>query len=319
MNDNSAKKLDVTFQRRMQFPSPIQFGRLLFHTFRELKHNDPLRMAAATAFFATFALAPILIILIQILGLILDPQSISDHLFGHLAEIVGNESVGQIRQTLEGFKRLASNWFITIGGFIFLIFVATTLFAVIRNSLNQLWGIRPHNKAAFNVKLVNRIKAFAVIMVSGILFLAVLLGEGFLALMNEYIRELWPGSTTTLFTILNQVVSILIVTIWFAVIFKYLSDATLKWNTTIAGALFTGLLFTAGKLILAWILALSNIQTIYGASGSFVLLLLFVFYCSFILYYGAMFTRVWAEYHRSSIEPRKNAYKYVLSEVKNES
>ena len=303
----------------MQFPSPIQFGKLLFHTLRELKHNDPLRMAAATAFFATFALAPILIILIQILGLILDPQSISDHLFGHLAEIVGNESVEQIRQTLDGFKKLANNWYITVGGFIFLIFVATTLFTVIRNSLNQLWGIRPHHKRAFNVKLANRFKAFAVIMVSGILFLAVLFGEGFLALMNEYISELWPRSATVLFAILNQVISILIVTIWFAVIFKYLSDATLKWKTTIAGALFTGLLFTAGKLVLGWILALSNIQTIYGASGSFVLLLLFVFYSSFILYYGAMFTRVWGDYNRSPIEPKRNAYKYIMSEVTGES
>lgn len=318
-NDISSKKLDVPCHSRMQFPSPIQFVKLLIHTFRELKHNDPLRMAAATAFFATFALAPILIILIQILGLVLNPQSISDHLFGHLAEIVGNESVVQIRQTLEGFKKLASKWYITIGGFIFLIFVATTLFTVIRNSLNQLWGIRPHSKRALNVKLLNRLKAFAVIMISGILFLGVLLGEGLLAIMKEYINELWPGSTTAMFAILNQVVSILVVTIWFAVIFKYLSDATLKWNTAITGALFTGILFTAGKLILGWILALSNIQTIYGASGSFVLLLLFVFYCSFILYYGAMFTRVWAEYHRSSIEPRKNAYKYILSELKSES
>lgn len=303
----------------MQFPSPIQFGKLLVHTFRELKQNDPLRMAAATAFFATFALAPILIILIQILGLVLDPQSISDHLFGHLAEIVGNDSVSQIRQTLEGFRKLASKWYITVGGFIFLLFVATTLFTVIRQSLNQLWGIRPYSKSAFNVKLMNRLKGFAVIMVAGILFLAVLLGEGILALMKEYISELWPGSATTLFAILNQVVSILIVTIWFAVIFKYLSDATLKWNTTLAGALFTGILFTAGKLILGWVLALSNIQTIYGASGSFVLLLLFVFYCSFILYYGAMFTRVWAEYHQSSIEASKNAYRYIMSELKNES
>jgi membrane protein len=303
----------------MKFPSPIQFAKLLVYAFRGLKNNDPLRMAAATAFFATFALAPILIILIQILGLILNPQSISDHLFGHLAEIVGNESVGQIRQTLQGFKQLASNWYITIGGFIFLIFVATTLFAVIRNSLNQLWGIKTYGKSAFNARLVNRLKAVAVIMISGILFLGVLLGEGMLALMKEYIIELWPDTSTLLFALLNQVASILIVTIWFAVIFKYLSDAILKWNTAIVGALFTGVLFTMGKLILGWVLALSNIQTIYGASGSFVLLLLFVFYCSFILYYGAMFTRVWAEYHRSSIEPRKNAYKYLLSEVKNET
>lgn len=300
----------------MQFPSLIQFGKLLVYAFRGLKHNDPLRMAAATAFFATFAIAPILIILIQILGAILDPQSISDHMFEHLGHIVGEASVVQIRQTLQGFKQLANNWYITVGGFIFLSFVATTLFAIIRDSLNQLWSVRPRGKKAFNTRLLDRLKSFAVIMISGILFLAVLLGEGILAVLNEYISEIWPESATFMFVLMNQIVSIVVVTIWFAVIFKYLSDATLKWHTTIAGALFTGLLFTAGKLILGWVLALSNIQTIYGASGSFVLLLLFVFYCSFILYYGAMFTRVWAEYHHSYIAPGKNAYRYELSEIK---
>lgn len=300
----------------MRFPAPIQFARLLGDALRGLKSNDPLRMAAATAFFATFALPPILIILIQIFGLMLDPQSMGDHMFEHLGEIVGNESVDQIRQTLRGFKHLASNWYITLGGFLFLVFVANTLFTVIRNSLNQLWNIKPYGKAAFKTKLLNRLKSVAVIMLSGVLFLGVTLGEAILALLKDYIHELWPGSTTLLFTILNQLISIAIVSAWFAVIFKYLSDAKLKWDATLAGAFFTGILFTAGKLILGWVLALSNIKTVYGASGSFVLLLLFVFYCAFILYYGAMFTRVWAEYHQSSIEPRKHAYKYVLSEVK---
>jgi membrane protein len=299
----------------MQFPSPIQFIRILRDAIRGLKNNDPLRMAAATAFFATFSLPPILIIIIQIFSLVLDPQSISDHLFGHLAEIIGNDSVEQIRQTLQAFKQLASNWYITIGGFIFLIFVATTLFAVIGDSLNQLWSIKP-SKRAFNTRILDRLKSIAVIMLSGLLFLAVLLAEGILALLKVYISEIWPGSTTVLFTLLNQFISLIIVTAWFAVLFKYLSAAKLQWSTTIAGALFTGILFTIGKLILGWVLALSNIQTIYGASGSFVLLLLFVFYCAFILYYGAMFTRVWAEFHNSSITPRKNAYKYILSEWK---
>ena len=156
-------------------------------------------------------------------------------------------------------------------------------------------------------------------MVSGLLFLGVLLGEAVLALLKEYITEVWPGSGTFLFASLNQLTSVIIVTIWFAVIFKYLSDGIIEWNTTLAGALFTGVLFTIGKLILGWVLALSNIQTIYGASGSFVLLLLFVFYCSFILYYGAMFTKVWGEYSKSAIRPKKNAYRYVESEETKES
>lgn len=274
-------------------------------------------MAAATAFFATFALAPILIILTQILGLVVDPMSVSEHLFDHLGEIIGDASVTQLRQTLQGFRQVASNWYVTIGGFIFLIFVATTLFTVIKNSLNQLWGIGT-GKSAFNRRLINRLQAVAVIILSGLLFLAVLLGEAILALMDEYIGELWPGSSTFFFALINQVVSIIVVTIWFAVIFKYLSDASPKWPVTIAGALFTGILFTIGKLVLGKVLALSNIQTIYGASGSFVLLLLFVFYCSFILYYGAMFTLEWAIFREAPIEPKKHAYRYVLSELKDE-
>lgn len=300
----------------MHFPSIIKFTGLLSDAFRGLKNSDPLRMAAATAFFATFALTPILIILIQLLGLIFGPESISDHMLGHLAEIIGPASVNQIRQTLQGFKHLASNWYITVGGFVFLTFVSTTLFAVIRESLNQLWGIKTYPKSQLNTKLKHRLVSVAVIMISGLLFLSVLFGEALLSLLREYIIEIWPESTSILFAVLNQVVSVAIVTIWFAAIFKYISDANLEWKTTLVGALFTGILFTGGKLLLGWMLAMSNIQTIYGASGSFVLLLLFVFYCSFILYYGAMFTRVWAEYQNSSIEPKKNAYRYILSEIK---
>ena len=155
----------------MRFPSLRQFGGILVRAFRGLKRNDPLRMAAATAFFATFALAPIIIILTQILGLVVDPMSVSEHLFDHLGEIIGDASVTQLRQTLQGFRQVASNWYVTIGGFIFLIFVATTLFTVIKNSLNQLWGIGT-GKSAFNRRLINRLQAVAVIILSGLLFLA---------------------------------------------------------------------------------------------------------------------------------------------------
>lgn len=300
----------------MHFPSARQFAILLRATLDGLKNNDPLRMAAATAFFATFALAPILIILIQLLGLLFGAESISDHMLEHLAEIVGDPSVNQIRQTLQGFQNMASNWVITILGFVFLMFISTTLFTVIRDSLNQLWNIKTYSKIKFNIKILHRLKSVAVILVAGLLFLGVLFGEAVLSLLREYISEIWPGSTSLLFDILNQLISVVIVTSWFAVIFKYISDAHLEWKITFVGALFTGLLFTGGKLLLGWMLALSNIQTIYGASGSFVLLLLFVFYCSFILYYGAMFTRVWAEYQQSPIQPKKNAYKYIVSEIK---
>src|ERR687883_311470 len=116
---------------------------LLFKkSFIELGKNDPLRMAGATAFFTTFALPPILIILIQVLGLVFNPITIRQKLFERLAGMIGPESVQQVMDTLMAFRRLAQNWFITIGGFLFLLFVATTLFKVIKSSLNQVWKIK---------------------------------------------------------------------------------------------------------------------------------------------------------------------------------
>jgi membrane protein len=300
----------------MPFQSPIKFIRLLNESFKALKRNDPLRMAAATAFFTTFALPAILIILIQTLGLVFNRRTISNHLFAHLADILGDESVSQIRQTSRGFLRLAKNKAITLFGFIFLVFVATTLFKVIKGSLNQLWNINVYPSKHLSEQLLQRAISVAVIGLAGILFLAVLLAEGLQAVLRDYINEIWPGSGSLLFAITNQVLSVTIVTIWFALLFKFASDGRPSWRITMVGALFTGILFTAGKLLLGWLLGFSNIHNIYGASGSFVLVLLFVFYCSFILYYGAMFTRVWAEYKGSPIEPGKNAYKYELSEIK---
>lgn len=281
----------------------------------DLKNNDPLRMAAATAFFTTFALPAILIIFIQIFGLVLDPQTISTHLFEHLAEILGEPGVNQIRDTLMGFRRLANNWFITIGGFIFLMFVATTLFKVIRNSLNQLWRIRVQARRGVRFTLTGRLRSLAVIMLAGLLFLASLLVEGVQALLLEYINEIWKGSTSLLYSVINQAVSALIVIVWFTIVFRYLGNGHPTRRVAIAGGIFTGLLFTLGKLVLGWLLGYGNIDTVYGASGSFVLVLLFVFYSSLILYLGATFTQAWGEYHHTPIKPGRNAYKYEMRKV----
>jgi membrane protein len=296
-------------------PSPKDFGHIFRVAFTDLRNNDPLRMASATAFFTTFALPAILIIFIQIFGLVLDPKIISDHLFEHLADILGTPGVNQIKETLIGFRKLANNWFITIGGFIFLMFVATTLFKVIRDSLNQLWSIRVHPDSGVRFSIVGRLRSMAVIMLAGLLFLASLVVEGVQALLLDYINEIWKGSATVLYAILNQLVSTTIVIIWFTIVFRYLGNGHPPRKVAIAGGIFTGILFTIGKLILGLLLGYSNIDNIYGASGSFVLVLLFVFYASFILYFGATFTKAWGEYTGKSILAGKKAYKYEVREV----
>jgi membrane protein len=285
----------------------------LKNAFTLLVKNDPMRLAGATAFFTTFALPPILLILIQILSLLFNRRTISHQLFEQLGGIVGRDSVHQLVTTLRGFRGLAVNLPVAIGGFIFLVFVATTFFKVIQSSFNQLWMIRRKENKKFNMAIRSRIKSFLVILFTGILFLASLLTESLQVLFGRYAEELLPGTGFFFNYTISIILSLVIVSIWFAVLFRYLPDGKPSWRVAIAGALLTSLLFNTGKYILKWLLPNSNIGVIYGTSGSIVLLLLFVFYSSLILYYGAAFTKVWSQHLGQPIKPLPNAefYEYA--------
>ncbi len=294
----------------MVFKKRIKILGLLNKSFEGFQRNDPLRMAGATAFFTTFALPAVLIILIQIFGLFISPRFMSRQIFHNLGEIVGRNTAGELHRTLFNVHNLFRNWYEAALGFIFLIFVATTLMKVIKDSLNQLWNIRAVSHISIQVTLLNRAKSLLVILIAGILFLIVLLAEGGLDLIKQTSNELSSASQALGKEVIKQLISFILVSVWFFVLFKFLPDGGPSLKTIIVGACFTGLLFTLGKLLLKWLLSYSNMQTVYGASTSSMLLLLFVFYSSFIFYFGACFTKVWAEFHNKPIQPSKNAERY---------
>ncbi len=269
-------------------------------------------MAGATAFFTTFALPAVLIILIQVFGLVLNPRFITRHLFHNLGDVIGRNTAVELHKTLFNVRHLSRNWYEAALGFLFLIFVATTLLKVIKDSLNQLWNIRIGKHPGIRYNLLSRVKSFLVILVAGLLFLFVLLAEGGLNLMRDD-----PSMKDSLLAtaLIRQLISFILVSAWFFILFKFLPDGRPSWKTVMAGGIFTGLLFSIGKLMLQWLLSYSSMQTVYGASTSSVLLLLFVFYSSFIFYFGACFTKVWAETHQNPIQPAKHAEKYKWSHV----
>ena len=291
----------------MVFRDPAALFRLLRAAFGEFKKNDPLRMAAATAFFTTFALPAILIILIQVFGLLMGRRTIGRQLLTGLSDILGTNAAQELRATLRNVRLLAQSWYIAVGGFIFLLFVSTTLFKVIRDSLNQLWDIRVKEGSGIKLQLRQRARSFVAILLAGVLFMGVLLAEGFISLL--------PAKVGFLIALLKQIISVMAATTWFGMLFKYLADGHSNWKVTLTGAFFTGLLFTLGKLILGVLLSYSNVKNIYTTSTSFVLLLLFVFYCSFMFYYGACFLKVWAEHKHQPVLPHRHALKYKFSPV----
>jgi membrane protein len=288
---------------------------LLTGAFGILRANNPLRIAAATAFFTTFALPPILIIVVQVFGMLFEIENLSEQFFERIADVLGTESSSTIKQIFTGFLSKAQNWWITIGGFVFLIFVATTLFKVIKDTLNQLWDIQEEQNNNLRVRLEKRAIGIVVILLAGILFVVGTLADGIQALLGNYLNEISPITGLVFDSIVSKIISILLVTTWFSLLFKLLPDANPSWRVAITGGFFTGILFTIGKFLIPKLLPFGELTSIFGTSSSVVLLLLFVFYSSFILYYGACYTKVYAEAIHQPIKGGRYGHKFDAKKV----
>ncbi|MCD0488461.1 YihY/virulence factor BrkB family protein [Pedobacter sp. MC2016-14] len=283
--------------------------------FKLFQKNDPLRLAGATAFFANFALPPILIILIRLFGFFTDRKALVNNLFERLGTMLDDSSTSQIRQTLRNIRAVDQNWYATIISFVFFLFVATTLFSVIKNSMDQIWsiGAKAHSSLSFKLKLRGR--SMVIILLAGILFFVGLLTDSIQTFIAAYLSTAAPTFGKVVLTTLNQILFVAIVTVWFTVLFRFLTNGRPTWKVAIRGGILTGILFAFGKYILRIMLPLSNIGNIYGASGSIVLIMLFVFYSSFIFYFGACFVKVLSEARNTPIRPIKGAFNYELKEV----
>lgn len=301
----------------MKFLTQIKnLNRELVNAYKLLLKNDPLRLAGATAFFTSFALPPILMLLIQLLSLLFKRQSVSMDLFTELGSVLGDDGVRQLVEVLQGIRGLAINLPIAIAGFFFLLFVATTLFKVIQSSLNQLWMIQKTGKK-FKLALMTRLKSTLLIIFTGLLFMASLAAESLKIIFGNFLNNKLPGSGIYSNGTLSTLLSITIVCVWFSVLFRYLPDGKPSWRVACSGGLLTSILYNAGILVLKLLLLNSNIGVVYGASASIVLLLLFVFYASLIFYYGASFTKVWGEYLGQPIQHVLHAEFYEHTQKEN--
>jgi membrane protein len=269
---------------------------VLQNAFRLFLKHDPLRMGGATAFFTLFALPPIVIIIVQIFGLLIGPQTIRHQLFANMSGTFGREAARQIVAIIRAFRKLASSTSASILGFIFLLFVATTLFKVIKGCMDQIWEMEAPLKKTLLKPIQSRLASLFVIIIAGVLLSLGILLETLEVLISQYFIRFVPSISSFLNGVLNFIISTLIVSIWFLIIFRYLPDARPKWKVAWVGALFTSILFSLGKFVLHFLLSYNNVTTLYGVSASIVLLLLFIFYSAMIMYYGAAFTKVWSDY-----------------------
>jgi membrane protein len=289
--------------------------RIFQDAFLQLKRNEPLILASATAFFTLFSLTPILVILVNILSILFRNNKITEALFRSIEKVFGAETSEQIRSIVENVKSFGGEWYITVGGFIFLLFVATNLLNIIKKAINQLWRIRksPVKKIKYNLR--ERLIGILLILSIGFVFIISLLLDTSVSFLREYLQELIPSVDTILIRTVNTVFSILVVTAWFTILYKILPDAIVHWKVALVGGLLTAVLFTIGKWILGQLLDYSNMVTIFGAFASAFFILLFIFYSSLILYYGASFTYGYASKTNRPIKPRKYSDNFEMKIV----
>ena len=287
--------------------------------FALLQNNDPLILASSTAFFSTFALSPIIIILVSVFSLYFTAGKFNNQLFRTIGTTFGAETSREIESIVNNFKAMESNIWITIGGSVFLVFIATTLMGVVKKAINKIWHIRPKPEHKLSYHSRERGTGLGLLLLTGLLFLVSFLVDAMMAVSMDYLIFAWPAIAIKVIHVLNTAFSIIVVTLWFTVIFKWLPDARISWDVAMSGGLLTGLLFSLGKFGLGKLLIHSRIATIFGASASFALLLLFIFYCSFIVYYGAAFTHTYAEVTNSPICASKHADEYIEKVVKKDT
>jgi membrane protein len=292
---------------------------LLHRAGRELGANDPLRLGAATAFFTSFALPPLLIILIQLLGKLYSTSLVRMMLLGKISKLLGASATGLVTQIVQNVADPARSRLVTWAGFGFLVFVATTLFTIIQHSLNQLWQIRPRRGAGkLSLAVRERLRAGGIILATALLTVLAFTTDAALGLFADAIHDFDATFAYYVVRILNALLAWLILAAWFSVTFRTLSLAKVPWRAVTRGAALTALLISLGELLLGKLLVARDLGPVYGPASSLVLVLLFVFYCAMIFYFGAAFTKAYAHRIGLDIRPKKSAVRYKLVNVEEE-
>lgn len=263
--------------------------------------------AAALAFFTVFSIAPVMILAVAIVGLILGQRSAEGQLLEQLNEVVGPEAAGVVQTAIENSQLDQSGLWPTLLGLGVTIVAATTVFAQMQKSLNEIWDVAPRPEAAGLWKFMkSRLLSLTIVLAIGFVLLVSLALSVALRTIIVF-AEQWLPLPGWSMVIVEVVVSLTVITLLFASMFKILPDVVVTVRDVLLGAFVTALLFTLGRSLIAIYIANTATASAYGAAGSLALLLLWVNYSSLILLFGAAFTRAQYEARGGSIRPRNGA------------
>lgn len=287
----------------------VKTGFLFKETINEFISDNALKLSAALSYYTIFSLPPLLIIVISLAGFFFGAEAVRGEIFGQINGLVGNEAALQIQETIKNVELSGSNTFATILGVIILLIGASGVFAEIQDSINFIWGIEAKPRKGFIKFIKNRLMSFSMIGSVGFLLLVGLIVNSLMDVLNQRLANFFPKDTVHLFYVVNLIVVFLIITLLFTVIFKTLPDGKIVLKDCIIGASFTAFLFMIGKFAIGAYLGSTAVASVYGAAGSVILILVWVYYSAIILYFGAEFTKVYAHLHGDKIIPNEYSVK----------
>ncbi len=266
-----------------------------------------LKLSAALAYYTIFSLAPLLVLLIALAGAFLGDEAIQGQLFGQINGLVGNQAAKQIQDMVKNMGLSGKTSTALVFSIGTLVIGATSIFVEIQDSVNLIWRVKPKPKQGWLKLLKDRLLSSSLVVSLGFLLLVSLVVNGIVLALSDQLGRFLPGISVYLISALNFVVSTAVVTVLFAVIFKVLPDAKIAWKDVRWGALFTALLFMLGRYLIGLYIETSGTESTYGAAGSLIVVLTWIYYTAAILYFGAEFTQAYANHFGAKIEPAENA------------
>lgn len=271
---------------------------LLKETYQEWSEDKAPRLGAALAYYTLFSIAPLLIIVIAIVGLAFGQQAAQGEVVNQIGGWVGKDSAKAIQKMIESTREPTSGIVATVVGVLTLLFGATGVFSQLKDALNTMWDVTQKPRGGIMGFVIDRVLAFLMVLVIGFLLLMFLALSAGISALSNYINTLIPGFSYVL-QVLNFVISFAAITLLFAAIYRVLPDTNIAWGDVWIGAAVTSLLFTIGKTLIGFYLGHVSAGSAYGAAGSLVVLLIWIYYSAQIFFFGAEFTQVYARKYGS--------------------
>lgn len=288
---------------------------LLKQTFTEFSEDQGTKSAAALAYYTVFSLPPLLVLLLMIAGIVIDPQQLQGGMKQQMQSLLGPQAAEQVQTMIQSTQKPGQGGTLaTILGIAALLFGATGAFVQLQSTLNEMWEVEPDPELGGAQKamrfVTKRVLSFGMILVIAFLLMVALVASSVVSAAGGQLAGFLPGPLgPVLLHVINIVLSLGIFTLLFAAMFKFLPDAEISWHEVWIGGFVTALLFVVGKFLIGLYIGQTNPGSAYGAAGSMIIILLWIYYSSIIVFLGAEFTQVHARSRTGGIDPAEGAVK----------